>query len=142
MPHPVADTADRPNVALGRQVVAELGPDVGDVDVDQVFVPVPVRSPDLLDQLAAGEGQLGSFDQGREQVELGTGQLDESLSQADLSGLRAIRAVSGCAVPRGSTLAARTSTFATDSGVHGTPRIVLQIVLTNSFAVPSQHAPR
>ena len=37
-PHPVADTAHRGDVAAGLGVVAELSPQVGDVDVDKVFV--------------------------------------------------------------------------------------------------------
>ena len=87
-PHPVADTADGPNVALGGRVVSELGPDVGDVDVDQVLFSDPVRPPDPLDELAAGESELGSLGQCLEQVELGTGQLHQGLPHLDLSGLR------------------------------------------------------
>src|SRR5450759_5515383 len=86
--HPVAETANSPNVTLGGRVVSELGPDVGDVDVDEVLLSDPVRPPDPLDELAAGESELGSLGQGLEQVELGTGQLHRGLPHLDLSGLR------------------------------------------------------
>src|SRR5450756_40620 len=85
--HPVADTADGPDVALGGRVVSELGPDVGDVDVDQVLFSGPVRPPDPFDELAAGEGEFGSLREGLEQVELGTGQLHQGPPHLDLSGL-------------------------------------------------------
>ncbi len=65
--------------------------------------------------------------------------------RTDGPGLRPIdldRAVSGCErSARVRRPAAMASTFATDSGVHGAPRIALQIVSTNSFAVPSLHPP-
>jgi len=81
--HPVADTADGLDVALRGRVVSELGSDVGDVDVDEVFLSDPVRPPDPLDELASGEGELGPCRQSLEQVELGAGQLHRSLPHVD-----------------------------------------------------------
>src|SRR5450631_676240 len=117
--HPVADTADGPNVTLGGRVVSELGPDVSDVDVNEVLFPDPVRPPDPLDELAAGEGELGSLGQGLEQVELGTGQLDRGLPYLDLPGLRIQPQVANRAhlrVPAGACGHPRSSKQAADAG--------------------------
>src|SRR5450759_5653797 len=81
--HTVADAADGPNVTLSGRVVSELGPDLGDVDVDEVLFSGPVRPPDPFDELAAGEGEFGSLREGLEQVELGTGQLHQGPPHLD-----------------------------------------------------------
>ena len=60
---------------FGR-VVAELAAQVPDVDVDDVLVAVPLRSPHRVDELAPGEGRPWAGGHGGEQVELGAGQVD------------------------------------------------------------------
>src|ERR1035437_8338279 len=79
-----------PDVALSGRVVSELGPEVCDVNIDEVLFFDPVRSPYPLDELAAGVGELGSLGQGIEQVDLGTGQLHRGLPHLDRSEERRV----------------------------------------------------
>src|SRR5690625_7501007 len=62
---------------------------MGDVDVDEVLIAHPARPPHRLDELTAGEGHVRAAGEGREDVELGTGQrhglpVDERLPAQDV----------------------------------------------------------
>src|SRR5665811_685638 len=100
-------------------VVCELAPDVGYVNVDEMLITHPVRAPDPLDELAAGVGELGSFGQRVQQVELGAGQVHGSLPHVDLPGLRVKAQVSNGAhvwVSPGGGTHARSAKQAADAG--------------------------
>ena len=72
--HPVAEAADGADEPGLGGVVAQLAPQVADVDVDQVLVADPLGPPDGVDELAAAERHPRSLRQRGQQVELGAGQ--------------------------------------------------------------------
>ena len=101
--HPVADAADGGDVARLGGVVVELLAEVGDVDVDDVFVADPGGVPDGVDELAAAEGDAGLGGQDVEDVELGAGERDGLVADPDLAagGVDAQVAEHARAPPRG-----------------------------------------
>jgi hypothetical protein len=64
---------------------------VTQVDVDEVFVTDPARTPDPFDELGSGESQARPFGQRVEQIEFGAGQLHRYPGEVDLPGLRVDR---------------------------------------------------
>src|SRR5690348_12684749 len=77
----VPDAAHRPD---DRGRVAELGPDLGDMDVDGPGAGVCRVPPDAGQQLLPGEHPAGPLHEVGEQVELGRGQVDQVAGGPDL----------------------------------------------------------
>src|SRR5665213_3142428 len=69
---PVADAPHGGEREVGAELLAQLA----DVDVDRPLVAEPVRAPDAVEELLAGQGQALVGHQERQQVELPGGQRD------------------------------------------------------------------
>src|SRR5450759_1626058 len=74
--HRVADAAHGANHARRARIVSELLSQLGNMDVDNVLVAEPARSPNPLEQLAAAEDEPRVFGERLEQLELEPRQLD------------------------------------------------------------------
>jgi hypothetical protein len=79
---------------MGR-FIAELAPQVGNVDVEDVVVAEEVDAPDGVEQLLAGEDHARLANEGSQEVELEDGQLDRLASPGDGSTPRVDEEIAG-----------------------------------------------